>query len=767
MSGSGSDEKVANILEVLPQLTPAEAGAIVAQNEDLSDLNDLLAKALEYLGGRQQHQQHANNATDLAADAAALAAPAATPAAAAESERLKRREAKSERMTVEGLEEVQRRLLRLTSSPTAAAGAAAAGADAAAAAAPSQQPDATVEYFRIFNHQLDRRYVAEDSTTLHVRNAECIYLRMLNKFPTLKPYSGPGACDPEVDYKTISSIDYVYNELQEQRFEKKKIEMLSSGRNAEELLLFHGTKHENVNLILRDNFRLDKCRRTAYGPGLYFSEVPAKSLGYGPALILCRVLTGRVQKPKTDQEKFDPGRYDTYQAKELDKTSGVAYIHVVAHPSQVLPYCVYHFEKKTDRWRRLACPDGSSTGSRFSSSAVAGQVDDLVTSLANSHHQEQAQAIGSQNWIPAPAPVGGGQAYSRTRGRPEAADPLRAARLRMWDLHRSSSSGSGAMPPPPPPPPASMLLDPPPLPPPPPPLFGPSLYASTLRSMSSATYGQASSAAATASSTATLTAPSTSTATPTAPSTSTATPTAPSTSTASSILTVPTSAARFNKEKRLWKKYEERFAARRMGQEVERIKKELTKKEEKGAKKKDKSKKKKKAPSCTVTTQDAAAAASAAAGPVAGPSTAAEWRAAARAAWHSGGGGCVVATGASSSSSNNNTNMTADGASASASNVNGNGVLPEVILIDDDDDSTSATAAAVATATACTTDSSSLATAISSETSSLSSSEASLLPSSSSATKRTVGEEEEEEDGKGEKEKRRKRQQGEEENMEG
>ncbi len=738
MSGSGSDEKVANILEVLPQLTPAEAGAIVAQNEDLSDLNDLLAKALEYLGGRQQHQQHANNATDLAADADALAAPAATPAAAAESERLKRREAKSERMTVEGLEEVQRRLLRLTSSPTAAAGAAAAGADAAAAAAPSQQPDATVEYFRIFNHQLDRRYVAEDSTTLHVRNAECIYLRMLNKFPTLKPYSGPGACDPEVDYKTISSIDYVYNELQEQRFEKKKIEMLSSGRNAEELLLFHGTKHENVNLILRDNFRLDKCRRTAYGPGLYFSEVPAKSLGYGPALILCRVLTGRVQKPKTDQEKFDPGRYDTYQAKELDKTSGVAYIHVVAHPSQVLPYCVYHFEKKTDRWR--------STSSRFSSSAVAGQVNDLVTSLVN-RHQQQVQAIGSQNLIP-PAPAPGEQTCSRTRGRLEAADPLRAARLRMWDLHRSSSSSSGAMPPPPPPP----------------HLFGPSLYASTLRSMSSPTYGQASSAATTASSTATLTAPSTSTATSTAPSTATPTLTAPSTSTASSILTVPTSAARFNKEKRLWKKYEERFAARRMGQEVERIKKELTKKEEKGAKKKDKPKKKKKAASsCTVTSQDAAAAAAAAAaasaaGSAAGPSAAAAWRAAAKAAWHSSS--CVVATGASSSSSSN-TNMTADGASASASVSNGNGVLPEVILIDDDDDST------VATAAACSTDSSSMATAISSETSSLSSSEASLLPSSSSAATKRTGEEEEG-GGKGEKEKRRRRQQGEEEEqMEG
>ena len=725
MSGSGSDEKVANILEVLPQLTPAEAGAIVAQNEDLADLNDLLAKALEYLGGRQQQQQHANNATDLAATAA-LAAPAATPAAAAatpaaaaaESERLKRREAKSEQMTVEGLEEVQRRLLRLTSSPTAAAaGAAAAGADAAAAAAPSQLPDATLEHFRIFNHQLDRRYVAEDSTTLHVRNAECIYLRMLNKFPTLKPHSGSGACDPEVDYKTISSIDYVYNELQEQRFEKKKIEMLSSGRNAEELLLFHGTKHENVNHILRDNFRLDKCRRTAYGPGLYFSEVPAKSLGYGPALILCRVLTGRVQKPKTDQEKFDPGRYDTYQAKELDKTSGVAYIHVVAHPSQVLPYCVYHFEKKTDRWR--------STSSRFSSSAVAGQVNDLVTSLVN-RHQQQVQAIGSQNLIP-PAPAPGEQTCSRTRGRLEAADPLRAARLRMWDLHRSSSSSSGAMPPPPPPP----------------HLFGPSLYASTLRSMSSPTYGQASSAATTASSTATLT--------------------APSTSTASSILTVPTSAARFNKEKRLWKKYEERFAARRMGQEVERIKKELTKKEEKGAKKKDKPKKKKKAASsCTVTSQDAAAAAAAAAasaaGSAAGPSAAAAWRAAAKAAWHSSS--CVVATGASSSSSSN-TNMTADGASASASVSNGNGVLPEVILIDDDDDST------VATAAACSTDSSSMATAISSETSSLSSSEASLLPSSSSAATKRTGEEEEG-GGKGEKEKRRRRQQGEEEEqMEG
>ncbi len=52
---------------------------------------------------------------------------------------------------------------------------------------------------------------------------------------------------------------------------------------------------ENVWPIIRNNFNPSMSKRQAFGCGLYFSEFPSISFRYGEALILCRVLTGKVQ----------------------------------------------------------------------------------------------------------------------------------------------------------------------------------------------------------------------------------------------------------------------------------------------------------------------------------------------------------------------------------------------------------------------------------------------------------------------------------------
>ncbi len=204
---------------------------------------------------------------------------------------------------------------------------------------------ASNDTFRVFNHRLDRLFVPEDSTTLHVRNAECIYLRMLHSKKD-NQYS------PRSVQKQIESIDYIYNKKLAEAFEQKKLELIRDcGIEAGvEMLLFHGTWQRNVDSIIRNNFDLSKGNVFAHGKGLYFSELPSTSMIYGDALILCRVLTGRVQRPE-DGSYFDPNRFDSFQTKPV-KVSGhsgnldVASVHVVACSEQVLPYCVYHFSER-------------------------------------------------------------------------------------------------------------------------------------------------------------------------------------------------------------------------------------------------------------------------------------------------------------------------------------------------------------------------------------------------------------------------------------
>ena len=86
---------------------------------------------------------------------------------------------------------------------------------------------------------------------------------------------------------------------------EKKAKFLADQIPNNERLVFHGTKEVNIDNILRENFRLDKCHRFAHGKGVYFSEFPDISLGYGAGLLLCRVMLGRTYSGQGLPEGWD------------------------------------------------------------------------------------------------------------------------------------------------------------------------------------------------------------------------------------------------------------------------------------------------------------------------------------------------------------------------------------------------------------------------------------------------------------------------------
>ena len=128
-----------------------------------------------------------------------------------------------------------------------------------------------------------------DPLEMHYRIAESQFLRLANK-ARLQGVSQGLTFD-------IQSIDYYQNPDLIPKFLAQEIAMQNAVANR--ILAFHGTKVENVDGIMKNNFRLDHLSANSgdrgwYGAGIYFSENPETSLGYGKALILSWVLPGKV-----------------------------------------------------------------------------------------------------------------------------------------------------------------------------------------------------------------------------------------------------------------------------------------------------------------------------------------------------------------------------------------------------------------------------------------------------------------------------------------
>ncbi len=134
----------------------------------------------------------------------------------------------------------------------------------------------------------------------------------------------------------IEKIDVIQNETLNKTFREKQKKFSAQGRDSRELFLFHGTPAENVDPIVKENFDLKKGKRFLYGKGMYFSEHPMVCNTYGPGLILCKVLLGKMQEKSGG--KLNPGKFDSFKAGSS--------IYVIKSAEQILPFAVLHLRRE-------------------------------------------------------------------------------------------------------------------------------------------------------------------------------------------------------------------------------------------------------------------------------------------------------------------------------------------------------------------------------------------------------------------------------------
>lgn len=88
-------------------------------------------------------------------------------------------------------------------------------------------------------------------------------------------------------------------------------------------------------------FQVRYATRQAYGRGIYFSEFPDVSIGYGSGLLLCRVLPGREYVDQTARNI--PAEYDSKKVQPNQQDSGLMII--VENSDQILPTYIVHLKR--------------------------------------------------------------------------------------------------------------------------------------------------------------------------------------------------------------------------------------------------------------------------------------------------------------------------------------------------------------------------------------------------------------------------------------
>jgi hypothetical protein len=95
-------------------------------------------------------------------------------------------------------------------------------------------------------------------------------------------------------------IEEISNPELEERYQSQKVEIEAKrGKPCKELELYHGTREEYANNIIRDGFDPLANTRSAYGKGSYFAKNAAYSRDYAPPasddvsfMLICSVLIG-------------------------------------------------------------------------------------------------------------------------------------------------------------------------------------------------------------------------------------------------------------------------------------------------------------------------------------------------------------------------------------------------------------------------------------------------------------------------------------------
>ncbi|KAK3277366.1 hypothetical protein CYMTET_14615 [Cymbomonas tetramitiformis] len=180
-----------------------------------------------------------------------------------------------------------------------------------------------------------REYDKADALDIsHFRVVESQFLRLLHHNRRSSPST-----------LMLKKVELIINVELVSRFEKKKTELRSADRSANEVLAFHGTRDPaDIENIVQNNFDPACIRRTAFGRGFYFSEFPETSLQYGQNLLLCRVLPGCAfdinnQNPLDTKGEIMSG-YDSHRVNHNER--GHASQLVINNPDQILPCYVLH-----------------------------------------------------------------------------------------------------------------------------------------------------------------------------------------------------------------------------------------------------------------------------------------------------------------------------------------------------------------------------------------------------------------------------------------
>ena len=122
---------------------------------------------------------------------------------------------------------------------------------------------------------------------------------------------------------TIREVEYVINPSLIRRFEAKKQSLMSrhgfdDERKLNIVLAWHGTPRANIDGMVHNNFDLKRLSENSgdhgwYGAGVYFSELESVSRDFGDALLLCKVILGKVHEMRRRENgrALKPG-YDSH-----------------------------------------------------------------------------------------------------------------------------------------------------------------------------------------------------------------------------------------------------------------------------------------------------------------------------------------------------------------------------------------------------------------------------------------------------------------------
>ena len=135
------------------------------------------------------------------------------------------------------------------------------------------------------------------------------------------------AASGNLQYK-ITSIALVTNPVLADKFNKKRAKLKGRKVNDTPILSFHGTPDVNIESIIKTNFRPSVVG--TYGPGVYFSEYPLKSIAYSGgsnSMIVCQILLGEDGRDSTQHVPDSAGRCQEIVIKNVDLILPLYVIH--------------------------------------------------------------------------------------------------------------------------------------------------------------------------------------------------------------------------------------------------------------------------------------------------------------------------------------------------------------------------------------------------------------------------------------------------------